>query len=501
MNLKKLFLVVISLLCLFTITSALIQSSSEPQFQAKLQLYQTDLILHTSELKTESLTTSNNENQDLKNISQALIGGNPYSVAKTQYQDVINLAENAQNKLQQEQLTTEVLASDTPRNKLKEDLITNQQLLQELKLKLGILNIKQDDINQAITTWKSVENNQTAVILTNLWSNPPQVLNNSLEVIENNLDGWFRYTALKRVYELDNNQNALLNLENEEQILAKKAISRLITLSIIPGLGGLIGFILILFLGIQLLLKKESSILSTNNGIKWDTPWDWEIIWQVFIVGFFFVSQIFLPLLFGFVGFNPVSFSIRGKALYVLATYLLMSGCGLAVLYYSIKPFFPLSKDWFNWKDNKWFLWGIGGYLTAIPCVFLVSFINQQLWDGQGGSNPLLFLALEAQDKVALAIFFFTASVAAPIFEEIMFRGFLLPSLTRYLPVWGAVLVSAFIFAIAHLSLSEILPLATLGIILGFVYSKSRNLLSSILIHSLWNGGTLFSLFVLGSNL
>jgi membrane protease YdiL (CAAX protease family) len=144
-------------------------------------------------------------------------------------------------------------------------------------------------------------------------------------------------------------------------------------------------------------------------------------------------------------------------------------------------------------------VWGFAGYLVAIPLVFVVSLINQFFWNGQGGSNPLLFLALEAQDWVVLGIFFFTASIAAPIFEEIVFRGFLLPSLTRYVPVWGAILISAFIFAIAHLNLSEIIPLATLGIVLGVVYTRSRNLLSSILLHSLWNSATLISLFVIGS--
>jgi membrane protease YdiL (CAAX protease family) len=45
-----------------------------------------------------------------------------------------------------------------------------------------------------------------------------------------------------------------------------------------------------------------------------------------------------------------------------------------------------------------------------------------------------------------------------------------------------------------------VFPLATLGIILGVVYTRSRNLLSSILLHSLWNSGTLISLFILGSS-
>jgi hypothetical protein len=143
-------------------------------------------------------------------------------------------------------------------------------------------------------------------------------------------------------------------------------------------------------------------------------------------------------------------------------------------------------------------LWGFGGYFVALPLVVLVSLINQQFWQGQGGSNPILPIVLEGRDNVALAVFFGTAAIAAPVFEEIVFRGFLLPSLTRYLPVWGAIAASAFLFAVAHLSVSEILPLATLGSVLGFVYTRSRNLLAPMLLHSLWNSGTLLSLFLLG---
>jgi len=91
--------------------------------------------------------------------------------------------------------------------------------------------------------------------------------------------------------------------------------------------------------------------------------------------------------------------------------------------------------------------------------------------------------------------------VAAPIFEEILFRGFLLPSLTRYMPVWGAIALSAVIFAVAHLSFSEVLPLAVLGAVLGFVYTRSRNLLSSMLVHSLWNSATMVGLLILGSGI
>ena len=172
----------------------------------------------------------------------------------------------------------------------------------------------------------------------------------------------------------------------------------------------------------------------------------------------------------------------------------------LSVLYLAIKPFRPLPPDWFRFNlFSPWFLWGLAGYFVALPLVIIVSLLNQLIWQGQGGSNPLLTLALESQNTFALLCFAFTASLAAPFFEEIVFRGFLLASLTRYLPVWAAIALSSLIFALAHQNLSEVLPLTVLGCVLGFVYTRSKNLLSSMLVHSLWNGGTLLSLFLLGS--
>jgi hypothetical protein len=222
----------------------------------------------------------------------------------------------------------------------------------------------------------------------------------------------------------------------------------------------------------------------------------------VFVVGFFLMGQILVPLAFFLLKVKASTFDVRGQSLYVLASYVLVALGGLLVLYFSLKAFLPLPQQekWFQIDlSGNWFWWGLAGYLTALPLVILVSLINQLVWRGQGGSNPLLPLVLESQDGVALLIFFLTAAVAAPLFEEFLFRGFLLPSLTRYVPVWGAIVASSLLFAVAHLSLSEVLPLMTLGIVLGVVYTRTRNLLAPMLLHSLWNSGTLLSLFILGS--
>ena len=525
MTAKRLILGLLTLLAIARVLLSLGGSLTEPQIQSKLELYQTNLVLYASELV-------DTENGDLSKAIAKGLGEEPTAAAikqynkalseaievRTTFESKLNLVANSQNKsaetnqISDRQLTpksNQVPSLPTPRQQLKQQVTDLNNFIDEINLKRGILEATENNTASAQKIWQQLMTNiddsedkfaQTAIVLSKLWSENPQVANNAETIIKDNLDSWFRDRALVKLYTVSNNTAQLTTLNDTQQQLASQAIIKLAFISGIPLLGGFTGFILLIFLLVQRLFKKEKSILATNGDLNWETPWNWEITWQVIIVGFFFVGQFLLPFFLGLSGFNVTAASLRIKAIYVLFTYVLMAAAGIIVLYLSIKSYLPLPKEWFKVKffDN-WFFWGFGGYLVAIPCVLLVSLINQQIWHGQGGSNPLLYLALQAQDKVALGIFFFTASIAAPIFEETIFRGFLLPSLTRYLSVTTSIILSGFLFAIAHLSLAEVLPLATLGIILGIVYTRSRNILAPMLLHSLWNSGTLLSLFVLGS--
>jgi uncharacterized protein len=516
MTLKRAILALLTLFAIARIGFSLNDSLSEPQIQSRLELYQTNLVLHVAEFKF-----SPRDDFDLNSAVNSLVGEDPYAAASKQYQKVRKESVISRDKFiaQLQQLeASEVNIADgkkpstvnlAQKKQLKQQIAELEQFINELDLKQGILTAVQGKPEEAISIWDNEINRinnpensyvQTATLLKELWQSNSQTLETNLETITNNLDSWFRYQVLAKFNQVNNFTEDLATIQAQEIQLATNSVLKLALISAIPFLGGISGVILLIFLIVQRLLKKENSIIATNNNQTWSTPWDWEITWQVLIFGFFFIGQFLLPLFLGIFNVNPVNSSLRIKALYVLGTYLLMAVGGISVLYFSIKSFFPLPQDWFKFKfTSNWFIWGIGGYLVAVPLVLLVSLINQQIWQGQGGSNPLLFLALQAQDQVALVIFFSTASIAAPIFEEIMFRGFLLPSLTRYVSVTSAIIISALIFAVAHLSLSEVLPLATLGIVLGVVYTRSRNLLAPMLLHSLWNSGTLISLFVLGS--
>jgi membrane protease YdiL (CAAX protease family) len=88
---------------------------------------------------------------------------------------------------------------------------------------------------------------------------------------------------------------------------------------------------------------------------------------------------------------------------------------------------------------------------------------------------------------VGAVLFALVAVVMAPVFEEIVFRGFLFRGLANSFGwVWGA-LISAGIFGAAHLQLDVFLPLAALGFALAWAYHRTGSLWTNITMHALFN--------------
>lgn len=496
-TLKRLILAGLTLFVVFLVGTNLLSSWSEPQISDRLELSQTDLLLHASEIQPD---------QTQPNLRTAIVGAEPLKTALEQYQEVRQSAQKNLDKLENQLATAAsepepgLLPKPTV-EKLKPAIVREQAALQDFDLRIGLLQARQDNEQTAIETWKQVTSpnrQEITAVLSGLWSDPPRLLPNAEIQIQESLDGWFRYAALHKLYELQQRSDAIAQLEQTEQQIAQETIGKLTLIGIVPVVGVLTGIGLLVFLAVQRIVRGKEAVLALDQG--WSVPWDWETILLVFVVGFFLVGQVALPLVLQLLGIKFSGFGVRSQAVFSLTFYLLMATAGLLVLYFAVRRFLPLPEGWFQFKfGDRWVLWGLGGYFVALPLMILVSIVNSRIWQGQGGSNPLLQLVLQEGDRVSLLIFLFTAAVAAPIFEETLFRGFLLPSLTRYLPVWGAIGLSSLIFAIAHLSLSEVLPLTVLGAVLGFVYTRSRNLLSSMLLHSLWNSVTMISLFLLGS--
>jgi membrane protease YdiL (CAAX protease family) len=87
----------------------------------------------------------------------------------------------------------------------------------------------------------------------------------------------------------------------------------------------------------------------------------------------------------------------------------------------------------------------------------------------------------------------FAATVVAPLSEELFFRGLLLQALWRHLGhVWLAIVLSGIGFGLIHIQLPQtVLPLVTMGIILGYVRVRYRSLTACVLVHAMFNGHTI----------
>ncbi len=81
----------------------------------------------------------------------------------------------------------------------------------------------------------------------------------------------------------------------------------------------------------------------------------------------------------------------------------------------------------------------------------------------------------------------FVFVVWGPFTEELFFRGFLLTALASMIGPLRAVVVTAALFAGAHVFISTLIPIFLIGLVLGWLYLRTRSLLQSYLAHAAWN--------------
>jgi membrane protease YdiL (CAAX protease family) len=104
---------------------------------------------------------------------------------------------------------------------------------------------------------------------------------------------------------------------------------------------------------------------------------------------------------------------------------------------------------------------------------------------------------LEAQDAVrafrdsgdtAARLALVAAAVGvAPLVEELLFRGFIYGVIKRFTDAWFAALCSSLLFAVVHLHVGSLLPLAVLALLLCAAYELTGSLLVPMLLHALFN--------------
>jgi membrane protease YdiL (CAAX protease family) len=85
-------------------------------------------------------------------------------------------------------------------------------------------------------------------------------------------------------------------------------------------------------------------------------------------------------------------------------------------------------------------------------------------------------------------IYTFITLLIAPVFEEVLFRKYLLGNLLKQNSVQKSVLISSLFFALFHLpDFQNLLPTFLFGIVAGCIYFKTKNISYTIFFHFIYN--------------
>lgn len=184
---------------------------------------------------------------------------------------------------------------------------------------------------------------------------------------------------------------------------------------------------------------------------------------------------------------------------------------------------FPASSSkWFrsNYRSTNWVWWSIGGYFVSSWLFKISDFINAYVLPTKflemAASSSVVSQLInpEGQDWLASFVGFIAPCITAPWFEEVLYRGFLLPALTTWIPVllpdtsfdasqsertdnngslklqwtyYWSIFWSGVLFSMHHVSLTSFIPLCVLGWTWAVIYAKSQNLWTTVVIHAMWN--------------
>lgn len=136
----------------------------------------------------------------------------------------------------------------------------------------------------------------------------------------------------------------------------------------------------------------------------------------------------------------------------------------------------------------------IGGIFSLLLCGWIVGdFANRYLESlfGELDLQEPVKMLRESESSVHLILAVVMACVAAPIVEEMLFRGYMygiLRELTH--PVFSAVIIGG-LFAVVHGNLPALLPLWVFSLLLSFAYEATRCLWVPIGMHAFFNAANI----------
>lgn len=144
----------------------------------------------------------------------------------------------------------------------------------------------------------------------------------------------------------------------------------------------------------------------------------------------------------------------------------------------------------------------VAGYLLVLVIHFLLDRAGLFRWIEQVTHAPaeqsIVSVLRNSSDIPLITVICFSAAIAAPLVEELIFRGYLYPIMKKYTGAWFALVTTSLLFGIIHVSLVPFIPLAVFGAMLVLLYEYTGTLWTPVIAHCIFNTATLINILYPG---
>ena len=141
--------------------------------------------------------------------------------------------------------------------------------------------------------------------------------------------------------------------------------------------------------------------------------------------------------------------------------------------------------------------------LAFYPIGICAAIVTQAILGPETKPQELIKLFSEAAQHMNYRTLIYTAVtglVIAPVFEELVFRGYIYAILKRYLGITAGVVLNAALFAAIHVNMAALPPLFLFAVCLTLAYEFTGSILVNICMHVLFNFCALSVVFYLASH-
>ena len=153
-----------------------------------------------------------------------------------------------------------------------------------------------------------------------------------------------------------------------------------------------------------------------------------------------------------------------------------------------------------RWKHWPWvFLIAPGAVAVmwvVLMAMHLAGYMGWMESLGAETKQETVVLLETTKDPLIIVIMVITAVVIAPLWEEVVFRGYLHPVIKKHGGIWAGAICSSLLLAVVHNHLAAIIPLFLLAMLMVWLYEKTGSIWTPIAVHACFNAAAVGASFL-----